>query len=76
MGRWVLLGDWNANHPEWSLDGKSGPSGRVLERWMQERSARLVKGEWSTFERSREGVNVASRIDFAVEGGGASIGTL
>ena len=30
VGRWVLLGDWNAHHPAWSLDGRSGPSGRVL----------------------------------------------
>ena len=70
VGRWILLGDWNAHHTVWSLDGKSGPSGRVLERWMQERGARLVKGEGSTFERPREGVKVASRIDFAVAGVG------
>ena len=37
---------------------------------------RLVKGEGNMFERSRGGVTVASRIDFAVEGGGASLGPL
>ena len=76
VGRWVLLGDWNAHHPAWSLDGKSGPSGRVLRSWMQERGASLVKGDGNTFELSRRGVTVASRIDFAVQGGGAHLGSL
>ena len=43
---------------------------------MQERGARLVKGEGHTFEPSREGERVASRIDFTVEGGGARLGAL
>ena len=33
-GDWVLLGDWNAHHPTWSLDRKSGPEGRVLAEWV------------------------------------------
>ena len=73
VGRWVLLGDWNAHHPAWSLDGKSGPSGRVLRSWMQERGAELVAGRGHTFERTREGVRVASRIDFAVVGEGLTL---
>ena len=36
-GDWVLLGDWNAHHHTWSLDGKSGPRGRVLAEWVLER---------------------------------------
>ena len=62
VGGWVLIGDWNAHHRSWSLDGRSGPSGRVLRRWMEEWGARLVKGKENTFEWSREGVRVASRI--------------
>ena len=76
VGRWVLLRDWNAHHPAWSLDGKGSPSGRVLRSWMQERGVRLGKGEGNTFELSRGGELVASRIDFAVEGGGARLGAL
>ena len=76
VGRWVLLGDWNAHHRAWSLDGRSGPNRRVLNRWMEERGVRLVKGEGNTFERTGGGVRVTSWIDFAVEGGGASLGSL
>ena len=36
----------------------------------------MVKGEGNMFERTREGVTVASRIDFAVEEGGAHLGPL
>ena len=43
---------------------------------MQERGAELVAGREHTFERTREGVRVASRIDFAVVGGGAHLGPL
>ena len=52
VGSWVLIGHWNAHHQAWSLDGSSGPSGKVLRRWMEERGARLVKGRENTFERS------------------------
>ena len=41
---------------------------------MEERGARLVKGEGNTFECSGRGDKVASGIDFAVEGGGARLG--
>ena len=47
-----------------------------MQSWMEERGARLVKGEGNTFERTHEGVTVASWIDFAVEGGGAQLGPL
>ena len=43
---------------------------------MQERGARLVKGEENTFERTHGGEVVASWLDFAVEGGGAHLGPL
>ena len=76
VGRWVLLGDWNAHHSAWSLDGRNSPNGRVLRRWMEERRARLVKGGENTFKCTRGGERVVSRIDFAVEGGGAHLGTL
>ena len=43
---------------------------------MQERGADLVMGRENTFERTCTGVRVASRIDFAVVGGGAHLGPL
>ena len=76
VGRWVLFGDWNLHHRAWSLDGRSGRSGRVLKGWMAERGARLVKGRGNTFKQSREGVRVTSRIDFAVVGVGAELGPM
>ena len=36
-GDWAMLGDWNAYHHRWSLDGRSGPVGWVLAEWLQER---------------------------------------
>ena len=36
----------------------------------------MVKGEGNTFKRSRGSMTVDSRIDFAVEGGGAALGPL
>ena len=76
VGSRVLLGNSNAHYRAWSLDGRSGPSGRVLRRWIEERGARLVKGEGNTFERTCECERVASRIDFALEGDGARLGPL
>ena len=76
VGRWVLLGDWNAHHRVWFLNVRSGLSDGVLKRWMEERGARRVKGDGNTFERTRRGKLVVSRIDFAVEGGGARLGPL
>ena len=26
-GQWILIGDWNAHHAEWSLDRRSDPVG-------------------------------------------------
>ena len=70
-GRWLLIGDWNAYHKEWSLDGRSDLVGRVLEEWRTSRGARILGSRSHTFERRRgEGV-VVSRIDFALAGGGA-----
>ena len=74
--RWILVGDWNAHHTSWSLDGKSDPVGRVLEEWRQERGARLLRGRGHTFERRRGGDVVVSRIDFALAGGGVERGGL
>ena len=65
-GDWVLLGDWNAHHHTWSLDGKSGPGGRVLAEWVLERVAEVHFGEGGTFERRRGREVVQSRIDFVV----------
>ena len=65
-GDWVLLGDWNAHHHTWSLDGKSGPGGRVLAEWVLERGAEVHFGVGGTFERRRGRDVVQSRIDFAV----------
>ena len=65
-GDWVLLGDWNAHHHTWSLDGKSGPGGRVLAEWVLERGAEVHFGEGGTFERRDGREMVQSRIDFVV----------
>ena len=65
-GDWVLLGDWNAHHHTWSLDGKSGPGGRVLAEWVLVRGAEVHFGEGGTFEQRRGRGVVQSRIDFVV----------
>ena len=65
-GDWVLLGDWNALHHTWSLDGKCGPGGRGLAEWVLERGAEVHFGEGGTFERRRGREVVQSRIDFVV----------
>ena len=44
-GDWVLQGDWNAHHHTWSLDGKSGPGGRVLAEWVLEWGAEVHFGK-------------------------------
>ena len=63
-GEWVLLGDWNAHHQTWSLDGRLGPGGRVLAGWVQEHGAEIHFGEGGTFERRRRVGVVQSDIDF------------
>ena len=75
-GRWVLIGDWNAHHMRWSLDGRGDSIGRVLYNWMVARGARLVRGMEHTFERRRGNGVVVSRIDFAIAGGGREPGSL
>ena len=65
-GDWVLLGDWNAHHRTWSLDGRSGPEGRVVAEWVLERGAEVHFGEGGTLERRRGREVVQSRIDFVV----------
>ena len=52
-GDWVLLGDWNAHHHKWSLDGRSGSGGRVLAEWVLERGAGSTLGRGG---RLNEGV--------------------
>ena len=70
-GRWLLIGDWNAQHEEWSFDGRSDPVAKVFEEWQTSCGARILKSRSHTFERrSGDGV-VVSRIDFALAGGGA-----
>ena len=49
QGEWVLLGDWNAHHHIWSLDGRLEPGGRVLAEWVLERGAEGHFGEGGTF---------------------------
>ena len=65
-GDWVLLGDWNSHHHTWSLNGRSGPGGRVLAEWVLERGAEVHFGVGGTFERRQGRDVVQSRIDFAV----------
>ena len=65
-GDWVLLGDWNAHHYTWLLDGKSSPGGRVLAEWVQKHGAEVHFGRGGTFEWRRGGDVLQSRIDFAV----------
>ena len=70
-GWWLLIGDWNAHHEEWSLDGRSDPVGNVLEEWQTSCGARILRSRSHTFERRRGDGVVVSRIDFALAGGGA-----
>ena len=70
-GEWLLIGDWNAHHEEWSLDGRSDPVGNVLEEWQTSRGTRILRSRSHTFERRRDDGVVVSRIDFALPGGGA-----
>ena len=65
-GDWVLLGNWNAHHHTWSLDGRSGPGGRVLAEWVLEWGAEVYFGEGGTFERRRGRDVVQSQIDFGI----------
>ena len=65
-GEWLLLGAWNAYHHTWSLDGRSGPEGRVLVQLVLERRAEVHFGEGGTFEQRRGRDMVQSRIDYAV----------
>ena len=65
-GDWVLVGNWNAHHSTWSLDGRSGPSCWALAEWVQGHGAEVHFGEGGTFERRHGGSVVQSRIDFAV----------
>ena len=65
-GDWVFLGDWNTHHHTWSLDGRSGPGGRVLTEWVQEQGAEIHFVEGGTFETRRRGSIVQSRIDFVI----------
>ena len=65
-GDWVLLGDWNAHHHTWSLDGRSGLGGRVLLEWVQEHGAEVHFGGGGTVERRRGGDMVQSQIDCVV----------
>ena len=69
--RWVLLGDRNAHHRSWSLEGKEDSVGRVLAEWVEEMGAEVKFGGGATFMRGRLGSIVRSRIDFMVVGGGA-----
>ena len=64
--RWVVLGDWNASHERWSLDGGSNTGGRVLSDWVDGFGARVSFGAGETFCRQRLGGVVSSRIDFCV----------
>ena len=73
---WVLIGDWNAHHMRWSLDGREYSIGRVLDEWRVARGTRLVRGREHTFERRRGNGVVVSRIDFAFVGGGREPGSL
>ena len=69
-GRWLLIGDWNAHHEEWSLDGRSDSVGKMLKEWQTSRGARVLTGRSHTFERRQGNGVVVSRIDFALAGGG------
>ena len=70
------MGDWNAHHVRWSMDGRGDSIGRVLDEWMVARGARLVREREHTFERRRGDGVVVSRIDFAIAGGGREPGSL
>ena len=70
------MGDWNAHHSLWSVDGSSSSRGRVLAEWIEEKGADVRFGQGYTFSRRRAGGMVQSRIDFAVLGGGTLCGRI
>ena len=65
-GDWVLLGDWNAHHHMWLLDGKSGAGRRVLAEWVMDKGVEVHFREGGTYMRRRGREIVQSWIDFAV----------
>ena len=70
------MGDWNAHHAEWSLDGRSDSVGKALEEWRKSRGTRILRSRNNTFERRKGDRVVVFRIDFALAGGGVERGGL
>src|SRR6266576_2816363 len=59
----VLIGDWNAHHPRWSLTGKRDARGGALEEAIMEVGAEIFKTKGPTWERVVKGKQQQSRID-------------
>ena len=75
-GRWILIGDWNAQHAEWSLEGRSDSVGKVSEQWRTARGTKILRSRSHTFDSLRGDEAVVSRIDFGLAGGGVERGGL
>ena len=75
-GRWLLIGNWNAHHGEWSLDARSDSVKKVLEEVRSSRGASILRSRSHILERRKGDGVVVSRIDFAIAGGRVERGGL
>lgn len=64
--RRVLPGDWNAHYVRWLLEGRTDLVGRVMDQWVTNLVAKVLRSKEHTFERHcGEGV-IVCRIDFVI----------
>ena len=47
----MVIGDWNAHHESWSLDGGTNTNGRVLQEAMEDVGAKWIGTRGPTWER-------------------------
>ena len=57
------MGDWNAHHESWSLDGGTNTNGRVLQQAMEGVVAKWIGTRGPTWERRVDRELLQSRID-------------
>ena len=59
----MAIGDWNAHHESWSLDGGTNTNGRVLQEAIKDVGAKCIGTRGPTWERRVGGELLQSRID-------------
>ena len=60
-----ILEDWNAHHPDWSLDGKTDDKGAQVASSISNEGLELSEGAGATWERTWNRNLEQSRIDLA-----------